>query len=403
MLNMLLHILIAIALGIFAGIITGLTPGIHINLVSLLVMTSAPFLLKYTSLLPLCVFIVSMSVTHTFLDFIPSVFIGAPSSDTVLMILPGHKMLLEGKSRNAVYLTLIGSFFSLLSALFLIPFLIKFTKLMYTLIKDYIGIILLLIVSYMVLKDKNRKTNILVFFMSSILGLITFELPLNQPLFPLLSGLFGLSILLNSLFDEINIPKQDSEIKLTLNKLESAKEVAAATIAGMFTAFFPGLGSSHGAVLASQFLRKISIEGFMILVGGINTVNFVLSLVTWYTLEKARNGSVVVMKEILPNITIQHLFLFGLSALIAGCFSVILGIWLSKIFAGLIEKVNYTMLISVVCIFIIILSYVFSGWLGMMVLFTGTCIGFIPIKLGTPKNHLMGCLLTPVIIYFIMG
>ena len=46
---MLLEILIAIVLGCLAGIITGLTPGIHINLVALLVLSFSAFLLEITS------------------------------------------------------------------------------------------------------------------------------------------------------------------------------------------------------------------------------------------------------------------------------------------------------------------------------------------------------------------
>lgn len=393
--------LLAILLGVTAGIFTGLVPGIHINLVSVLVLSLSPFLLNYTSLLSLCVFIISMSVTHTFLDFIPSVFIGAPSDDTILSILPGHKMLLKGKSREAIYLTLIGSFFSLLLALSLIPILVKFTSFIYLLIQEYIGFLLLLVVIYMILKDKNKKVNFLVYILSSLLGILTFSLPLKQPLFPLLSGLFGLSILINSLSDKINIPKQDEKIDLNLDKKESAYAVAAATFTGMLAAFFPGLGSSQGAVLASQFFKNISQKGFMILVGGINTVNFVLSLVTWYTLEKARNGAVVIMKEILPVINIQYLFLFCLAALLSGCAAMILGLFFSGIFSKLIVKVNYKLLVLTICLLIIILCFIFSGWMGLIILFTGTFIGLLPIKLGTPKNHLMGCLLTSVIIYLI--
>jgi TctA family transporter len=37
----------------------------------------------------------------------------------------------------------------------------------------------------------------------------------------------------------------------------------------------------------------------MILVGGLNTVNFVLSLVTFLVLDKARNGAVIAIKELI--------------------------------------------------------------------------------------------------------
>jgi len=106
---MFIEILFAILIGLFFGIITGLIPGIHINLVSIILLSLSPILLNYTNPLVLCVFIIAMSVNHSFLDFVPSVFLGAPDADTALSILPGHKLLLEGKAYEAVKLTVMGS------------------------------------------------------------------------------------------------------------------------------------------------------------------------------------------------------------------------------------------------------------------------------------------------------
>ena len=50
-----------------------------------------------------------MAITHTFIDFIPSIFLGAPDEDSVLSILPGHKLLLKGYAYTGIILTLYGS------------------------------------------------------------------------------------------------------------------------------------------------------------------------------------------------------------------------------------------------------------------------------------------------------
>ena len=89
----------ALALGIIIGTLTGLFPGIHINLVIVFLST----LLSYNlgiPILSLIIFIVSLSVTHTFLDFIPGIFLGCPDEDTALSVLPGHQMLKEGKGMD---------------------------------------------------------------------------------------------------------------------------------------------------------------------------------------------------------------------------------------------------------------------------------------------------------------
>ena len=86
---MLVEILIAILLGVTAGTLTGLTPGIHINLIGVLLVSLS--LTSFSQMDPtiLILFIVAMSITHTFIDFIPSIFLGCPDTDTELSILPG--------------------------------------------------------------------------------------------------------------------------------------------------------------------------------------------------------------------------------------------------------------------------------------------------------------------------
>ena len=135
---MFIEFLIAVLLGISAGIVTGLIPGIHINLVSLLVVSLSAFLLKFVSLPFLGVFIISMAITHTFLDILPAIFLGAPDADTALGVLPGHRLLLQGQGYEAVKLTVIGSLSSLILALILFPLFIIIVPKIYENIQPYI-------------------------------------------------------------------------------------------------------------------------------------------------------------------------------------------------------------------------------------------------------------------------
>lgn len=398
-----LQLTIAILLGISAGIITGLIPGIHINLVSLLLLSASPLLLKYTNPIVLCCFIIAMAITHTFLDALPSIFLGAPDADQALNVLPGHKLLLEGKGFEAVKLTVIGSLLCLLLAVLFIPAMLIISKTVYPLLKGYIGYLLILIVVFMVLKDKKRLLNIMVFLISGVLGLIVLNMPtLKDPLFPLLSGLFGTSMLIVSLTQKVSIPKQSFKETISVEKKHVAQAIGAGTIAGSLTGFFPGLGPAQGAVLASQLTRNIGDYGFMILVGGINTVNFVLSLVTLYTIEKARNGAVIVVSKLLENYTTITLITFICAALIAGAAATFLALKISKLFARLISRINYTAVVCGVIFLITSLVFYFSGILGILVLIVSTAIGIIPSLTGVARNHQMGCLILPVILFFVL-
>ena len=139
---MILTIIIAVLAGICAGIITGLTPGVHINLIAALAVSLYAGLTNIPALY-FVVFIMAMSITHTFLDTIPGIFLGVPDPDIALTILPGHRMLHSGKGIQAVQYTIFGSLFGLLCSIIIAPLLIFIIPLLYALIKDYVGFIIL--------------------------------------------------------------------------------------------------------------------------------------------------------------------------------------------------------------------------------------------------------------------
>src|SRR3989338_2324149 len=366
---MFFEILIAITLGIIAGVLTGITPGVHVNLVSVILLSASPFLLQYTSVLSLAVFIVSMAITHSYMDMIPSTFLGVPDPDTVMCVLPGHQLLMEGKGYEAVKLTVIGSYFSLLIGICIVPLLIIIIPLVYDFIAAAIGWFILLVVLFMIFKEKTIQKKLwafLIFSFSGLLGIIVLDFPnLSQPLLPLLSALF------------------------------------AAVTSGWLTSMLPGLGSAQGAINSSTIFRNLGNYGYMILVGGIDTVNFLLSLVTLYTIERARNGAVIVIQSLIEHITLSQITMIMCAALIVGSISVFLCLGTTRIFARIIEWIPYSFLCwSVISIVMSLVAY-FSGLSGLVVLFVSTVIGMIPVIVGVGRNHSMGCLLVPVMIFFL--
>ena len=102
-------------LGAVLGCGTGAAPGIHVNTLCLLMTSSLGALLpaaesaavwlgvsgEDASILLACL-IVSAAASHSFLDFLPSVFLGAPDEGDSLSTLPGHRLLLQGRGREAV-------------------------------------------------------------------------------------------------------------------------------------------------------------------------------------------------------------------------------------------------------------------------------------------------------------
>jgi len=117
-------------LGAALGAFTGIAPGIHVNTLAtgvlmaypLLEGAMAPLLGTFGAdpgLTPvfLACLLISASVVHSFLDFIPSVFFGAPEESESLSVLPGHRMLLAGRGMDAVAIAAGGSFIGAAAAI----------------------------------------------------------------------------------------------------------------------------------------------------------------------------------------------------------------------------------------------------------------------------------------------
>ena len=343
-----------------------------------------------------------MSVTHTFMDSIPSIFLGAPDSSTVLSVLPGHKLLLEGRGYEAVALTIVGSLFAVLISVATVPLLIMTVNKVYPLLERFIPFILIVISILLTIRErKSRIWSFIVFILAGVLGLGTLNLNLSQPLFPLLSGLFGTSNLILSITQKTKIPKQViTDINIKRN--EVIKSLGSGVFASTLVGFLPGIGASEAAIVASFPLKNITTEAFLVLTGSINTIVMMFSFVALYTIDKARNGSVVVISKLLENFNLDYLILFVGVALLTAGITAVLALKSTKIFSRVIGKVSYRKLCLAIIALIVILVAVLTGPLGLFVLIIATFVGMLPTLKGIGKNHLMGCLLIPVILFFLL-
>jgi len=399
---MFFEILIAIILGCLMGVLTGITPGLHINLVALILFSISPILLGYTNVIAVASFIIAMSITHTFSDFISATYLGAPSDDTALAVLPAHRMLLEGMGHEAVKLTVIGSLLCLIATIILSPLLIIIVPIIFTNLKDYVGWILLAVVVFMILREENLNKKfwaLMVVALSGILGLIVFNVPnLKDPLLPMLSGLFGVSVLFLSLTQKVVLPIQRTTEQIKVKTKNLIKALSSGIFSGSIVSIFPGLGPAQAAVVANQIIGKADVFSYLIMVGGINTVSMLLSLVTLFIIGKARNGSIIVVQQLLQSISLNVLVLFLAVALIAGGIATFLTLYVSKIFSAIMNKLNYALLSICIITFISAMVFYFSGFIGLLILIAATSIGLIPNITEVSRSNSMACLLVPIIL-----
>lgn len=399
---MLIEILAAIFLGCIMGVVTGLTPGLHINLVALILFTISPALLGYTNVIAVASFIIAMSITHTFTDFISATYLGAPSDDTALAILPAHRLLMEGMGHEAVKLATIGSLLCLIATIILSPLLIFAVPIIFEYLKDYIGWILLAIVVFMIFREENMDKRFWAFavvILSGVLGITVLNIPnLRDPLLPMLSGLFGVSVLLLSLSQKVTLPIQRTTEMIKVKTKDTVKALGSGVFSGSLVSIFPGLGPAQAAVLGTQIVGKIDVFSYLILVGGINTVSMILSLITLFTIEKARNGSIIVVQQLLQNIDANLLILFFAIALLAGGIATFLTLYVSRIFSSIMNKLNYSILSIAIISFVAMMVLYFSGFIGFLILIAATAIGIVPNIVDVSRSNSMACLLVPIIL-----
>ena len=416
--------------GYLLGVISGLTPGIHTNNFALLLAASAPFLEGFgIEPIYIVLIILTNSITHTFLDIIPSIFLGAPEPDTALAVLPGHHLMLEGRGEEAIRLSAFGSASSIiLSLVFLLPLFFLF-KHFYTYFYDNMGLILVGIVLVMVLTEhgvtvegqgslarwKYRIYAIAIFFLSGILGVLAFDREaLIDPmiafidtsvLFPLFSGLFGASMLIISILTHTTIPPQKKG-GFNLPRWRILRGAASGSLAGGIVAFLPGVSSAIATLLARLVIKEEgkagSDEEFILSLSGVNTANALFALIALYTISRPRSGAMVAIEGVIdPSLwTRDTINLLLIVILVISLLSYVTTIQLGRLIPKLIRKINYTHLSLTILIGLSLLVLLSSGAFGLILFSTAIVIGMIPPFAGVRRSHAMGVLLLPLILYF---
>ncbi|MEX0932643.1 MAG: tripartite tricarboxylate transporter permease [Candidatus Pacearchaeota archaeon] len=397
---MLLEILFFLFLGILTGTLTGLIPGIHINLIGAGIVSLSAIIFYTINPIYLVVFIVSMAITHTFVDFIPSIFLGCPDTDTELSILPGHQLLKNGEGYEAILLTCYGSLAAVIALVIIaFPSIILISK-TYESLKIAIPFVLIAILFFLIFTERKKTSAFFVLLLTGILGFSVLNLGENSEVFllPLLTGLFGASMLIISIKTKIQIPKQ----KITNPNTNITKPFIGALIASPICSFLPGIGSGQAAILGNS-ISKTDIKGFLVLLGATNTLVMGFSFISLYVIFKTRTGAAAAVQDLIGVLSWQTLCLILIVALISGVISFFITKSIAKKTSEKLEKINYTKISIITLTFITILVFLVSGFLGLFIFIISTVTGIYSISLGVRRTNMMGCLLIPTIIFYLFA
>jgi putative membrane protein len=376
-------------------------PGIALSLQGIIPESQIP--------VDVCCMIMSASVVHSFVDFVPSVFIGAPDADTAVSVLPGHRLLLDGRGMAAVRSAAIGSLIGCSAAILLaIPMqtimMMGASDLLDGLTKTVlIGVVCILM--YNEYRKGQLVFGLTASILSGILGYAVMNLPIPSSglfekgtlLMPMLTGLFGLPTLLMS-SDGAGFPKQPDREKDPVGVVPGLKGVLMGSVAG----WFPGITSTVGATVSATILPDRSPERFIATVASIGTVTSVLSLVTLSVSGGGRSGAVIAIGDILGDTVrgplTEPFLLLLISAAVGSLIGYVLTIWSGRAMANMVERLRQDVLNRIVIIFLIAMVFLTTGTWGMIILGISLLIGFIPVSCDDGKTVLCGCLMLPVMV-----
>ncbi len=383
---------IVFILGIISGIITGLLPGIHNNLITTLLVTSG-LIYKFSTKLGI-IYIVSLSVTNTFTDIIPSIYLFCQSPDTAIISTPGQKMVAEGNGHIAINNTIKGSIIAIIAFLIILFPLILILQ-FYDKIEIMFPWLLSWIIILSVYRTENKIETIIIILLSGVLGFFVLNSTVNQPLLPLLTGFFGTADLITTKTDKI--PHQElTEEKITLK--ESFQILIKTLIISPLCSLLPGLGTSQASMLGN--FKKQEPKQSMILIGSINTLVLCTSFITLYSINKSRSGAAAAISQ-LTFLTKSDLLTIIITILITAIVSAKVTNLLSKKISKKINKINFQVLKFSILIFVSILTIAVSGVQGTIIYITSILIGILTIKLNVTKSSMMSCILLSTIIYYL--
>lgn len=395
-----IEILAGTAAGVGLGALTGLLPGIHVNTMAAIMLASLAVLLPLFGPFFLAATLLSALITHCFVDAIPSTFLGIPDADTALAVLPAHALCMEGRGEEAVRISALGSATGVALALPLSAILLLVMPHFQQGIDWASGIILVAVIGFLLVKSDAPLWGLIVFCVSGLLGVFTFRYSFLTPpllgesavLMPLLSGLFGISMLLYS--GKGAIPPQKFS-GLDIGRDGILKGTILGGTAGLVVGWLPGLSNATAnGVLASAVNYTRDRRGYLLATSAANTMNAVVGLAAFFAVDRMRNGVVAA----LALIETPPLPLLLVSATVAALAAYLLTLWLSGM-AHILEGMNRTHLNRAVMVFVAVVSLIGAGIFGLFLLAMATAVGCIPRLVNVPQVFCMGAIMVPVMLY----
>ena len=398
---LMLEILLGTLIGVILGTISGIIPGVHANTLAAVLMSLQAFLLAVLGPAALAGALFAALITHTFVDAVPSTFLGIPDADTSLAVLPAHALCLEGNGEEAVRIAALGSACAIVVAVPVSVICYLLLPALQPYFDWWIGILLIASIGYMIVTSEAPGWALAIFALSGVLGAFALHYTFlswhtvsgtSAILMPLLTGLFGISVLLVA--SQGTLPAQHFS-GLRIEDKAVIKYSLLGTGAGVAVGWLPGLSTaSANGVLASIIGYEKDRRTYILATNAANTANAFIGLAALFALSRMRNGVMAAIAEI-PLPSMGSLMVIGI---LAACAAYFITIRLSAS-AWRLNGIDSGNLNRTVIAFIVLLSIVLSGPFGFLILLLATAVGLVPHLVNVPRMYCMGAIMVPVMLF----
>lgn len=378
-------------LGVLIGAFTGIVPGIHPNTV---IFTSLPIYLSTgIDFLSYAALISGLSVSHTFHDFLPSIYLQAPDANTALSTMPGAEKAAIGKGPEAFHSTLLGGITSVAMLIVLLPILRLFLSDFYSSIRPFMAYIVAFFLFFLVFREKSKEA-VLTAGLSGILGILALNSGVGGQfiLMPVFAGLFAVPAVSSSLSRNFHLPEQ----KLS-SEFKGKRGGLAGVLAGLIAGTVPGVGAAGSTTFLSPLMEDQ--DDFLAGMGAVNTTDIIVSFLAILLIGKARSGAAVALQSISTPVRSEIYLLIGISIFCAGL-SALLALRTEKVFLKALRAIEFQKISILVLGVLLVPAFFLTGWFGVLTLITASGIGFYSLR-NSCRACCMAVLLIPSILFFI--
>lgn len=356
--------------------VLGVLPFLHTNVVLAFLSDSSAVLV--------CV----LAFSHLVFESVPAVFFGVPGPSHGVSVLPAHQLVLEGKGRTAMGAVLLGLLWGVLWAVALAPVFFVVLPVLLDVVRPFSGWLLLGVVVFSLALDGLSLRHAAFFAFFGALGLAVFSLPLTEPLFPLLSGLFGVPALLVASSVATSFGGPAPKVPLGLGFLGA--------VLGGLSVLLPAMSPAFLSAFAFLLLEGTPVS-FLVVSFALSSSKLFYDFFGVLSIGKARSAAAASWQA--SGVLVPE----GVTALAFGVLGFLVAWMLLAVFwrnvSGFLPHFSSRIFSWVLLAVVAAGAYLVNGPWGVFVLAWASVASLAALSYKVPRKYALGVLLVPAMLF----